>query len=33
MISEHMINENSRHHMVGGSGCSVEVDVALYGSC
>jgi len=31
MISQHMINENSGDHMVGGPGCSVEVDVALYG--
>ena len=33
MISEHMINENSGYHMVGGPGCIVEVDVAQYGSC
>ena len=33
MISQHMINENSGDHMVGGPGCSVEVDVALYGLC
>ena len=31
MISEHMINENSGDHMVGGPGCIVEVDVAQYG--
>ena len=33
MISEHMIDENSGDHIVGGPGCTVEVDVAQYGSC
>ena len=33
MISEHMINENSGDHMVGGPGCIIEVDVAQYGWC
>ena len=33
MISEHMMDENSGDHMVGGPGCIVEVDVAQYGWC
>ena len=33
MISEHMMDENSGDHMVGGPGCIVEVDVAIYGWC